>query len=202
MAASDTLFAEVVRASAAASASPIRVDPRPLRTGMDAKGGEWLGGRADANDLALDSAGVAELVPLDMIKPDSASLANVPDEMVRQRSRVLSRMGLVETDAMEDSRCPGIMLPPGRKRDLTACPVAGQFTSVMLSMPRPGGAYWPGVVDEREEGRRQGHWTIRVVERSMEPRGSSTVVVDYVVEPKLDRHGWVVVKRVPLFVIE
>jgi hypothetical protein len=196
IAADTALFAAVVRAIPALPKVPVRVDPRVLRGRQELYRPE----ARPAGDLSITRAELDRLVPRDVFFPDSTALVPVDARMLRLRSAVLSARGIAETDALRDARCPGAGVEPGRDR--SACPREGQFTSAILAEPRPGGAYWPGVVDEREAGRGRGEWTVRVTERTMTPAGTSTGAADYVLVRDRETRRWRFVKRVLLLVLD
>lgn len=179
---SDTaLFAAVVRAIGNLGArEPVRIDPRPL-----------------AADPRITT-----------VRPEA--LADVPEEVVELRAAVLERMGIDQTDAVEDANCPGLMPPPGPK---PGCPQDESYHSVITGLPRPGGAHWPDAavaggyvkvpdVDEREPGLSLGYWSMRVITKSQFPNGGPGSAWDYVFGWDRESGEWQLVEKVPLFIQE
>lgn len=174
--ASDTaLFAAVVRELYSHPNEPAKVDPRPLR----ADPAIWL------------------------VAPEH--LADVRDSIVQQRSAVLDRLTIAETDAIADAGCEGGYPPDMSRARVPPCPAQGQYNSYALGLPRQGGAYmpegvFPASADAREEGRAQGHVSVRVIKRLMTPTGASGAVWDFIF--KQGRGGWRLVEKVNLLVID
>lgn len=204
LAADTSLFAAVVRE--AMKWSPvIRVDPRPLKSGINPANSDSVLARGDPETLMLSADAVKQLVPMALLQPDSNSFARVPPEVIRTRLEVLERLGVPTTDAVADARCRSGFLPPvpgDPPRDFSGCPAEGQYNSRVFSLPRPGGVYWPGRTDQRAEGLKKGYWTVRSTSRLMTPKGSSAGVHDYVVERTPGGKGWRVVETVPLLVVD
>jgi hypothetical protein len=192
------LFRLVVQAIPTLPRVPVRVDPRVLRVDQELHGNEP---RHDG-DLHVSLDELRRLIPQSIFFPDSTDLVRVPRRVLRMRSRVLRDLGVRETNALHDAGCPGVLVPIRPGRDTSACSRDGQFTSAILSEPREGGAYWPGVIDERAAGKERGEWTIRVTERGMDPTGSATDAVDYVVRRDVATRRWRLVKRVGLIIVE
>lgn len=130
----------------------------------------------------------------------SQNLAEVPPSVVQSRSEVLRRIGVPEVDAVNMPSCAGALVPLEFRPPGQTCPSKPILVAI-LGLPRPGGAYAPGYVDEREEGAKQGYWSIRVIERSMDPKGSSTTISDYVVQLD-DEKGWKLVKKHGLLAVD
>lgn len=176
---SDTaVVAAVVQAVRASRAhdSPIRVDPRPL-----------------SNDPGV-------------IEVNRLTVQDGPVEIVAGRTRLLRRLGAVQANAEEDFRCSGrygtpavplpgaAPVPDSIRRRNDPCLALGRFLSVILGVPRPGGPYFPPrSIDERGEGRLQGHWTVRMIQSD----GGGFEVFDVV----LSRQGgaWQVVEKRSLY---
>jgi hypothetical protein len=155
--------------------------------------------------MTLDSVALSRLVPVDIIAPTATSLAKESPDVIRRRRDVLRQLGVHETDALADALCPGALVyptPEVKRRWAAACPKGKQYVSVILSQPRPGGAYWPGFIDERASGRAKGQWTVRATRRTMTADGSSAAVYDYVAEPAADGKGWRIVKTVQLLITD
>lgn len=96
--------------------------------------------------------------------------------------------------------CPGMLEVPPDLRETgkphPACP-AQAYTVAILGLPRRGGAY---SIDERQQGG-DDIWSVRVIQRHLEPTGVNMVASDVVVE-RTSVSGWKVMKVVPLFVVE
>ena len=182
-AADTSLFAAAVRAIYDGPVEGfLRVDPRPLR--------------ADPKLVTLNSA-LARAVP-DRVTASSSPLAEVPAEVIRRRSEVLERLGVRQTDALDRPACAGLVPWDRRPSIREGCPKEGQIKVAILGVPRPGGAYPPSSLDEREEGLRQGYWTVRVIEKLLGPQGATSTTSDFVFEENADGTGWRLVKRVGL----
>lgn len=204
-----SLFSAVVHQlmERALVAVPIRVDSRTLRHEGSALPADSVFKRAGAESMTLDSMALSRLVPVDLIAPTAMSLAKEPPEVIRRRRNVLKQLGVQETNALADALCPGALVfptpkPEMERRRAASCPKGKRFVSVILSQPRPGGAYWPGFIDERASGRSKGQWTVRATQRTMTADGSSTAVYDYVAEPTPSGKGWKIVKAVQLLITD
>ncbi len=141
---------------------PVRIDPRPLPADPDIVSLHSL--QAIVPDHVTD---LADTVPI-----PAASHA---------RMSTLRAFAIDTTNAWEDAKCPGVMIPPTpevRERKRQRCP-PDAYESVVIAAPRPGGAFWPGNVDEREKypGR---VFTVRVISRDVTPSGSVEASYDYV----------------------
>jgi hypothetical protein len=137
----------------------------------------------------------------------SAIVLSAPNPgVVEERARVLERWGAIRSDAVEDFRCQGLGTPippspeprlpvPDSSRERFAnCIAKGSYTSLVLGIPRPGGPYYPpGGIDAREDGRRKGYWTVRVLS------SSSVGFVGYDVVLAPDAGRWGVVEWRPLY---
>lgn len=159
------LFANVVEslAKSATPLQPLRVDPRPL-------------------------AGDPEIVSLfrlpeslQMGKGASAgSLAERVGTEFEARRRVLANRGTRETDAFNDAKCPGAMLPSvgeTLEERRAYCPEGAGFYSAIVTMPRKGGAYVPGRIDERAQ---TDLFTVRAIVRLVSSSGSAESASDFV----------------------
>jgi hypothetical protein len=181
------LFAAVVRhaTSNANPFAPYRIDPHPLK--------------ADPTITA----------------PTLKSLADVPREVVELRRAVLIRMGIVQTDAVEDFKCPGIDIPPPgmEPRHRVGCPEVGAFTSVSMGLPRPGGPYWPNAsvaggmvqvpdVDEREPGLSLGYWSVRLIRKQVDSTGGSHSVRDLVFKRDPKSGAWTFVAEKVFYIAD
>lgn len=174
---STTLLSVVVRTIVRQEASPVRVDPRPLRANPH--------------------------MGLFIHREDFIS---VPEEVVKQRAGVLAWLGIEQFTLFEDDGCgtgPGGM-PPAPPEDSAASEAVLRErlakkalpTCVLVGLPRPGGAHYPpGGVDESERGLQEGHMTTRVVTIG---RGDARNVYDVVAAPEPGGNGWKVVKVVRL----
>jgi hypothetical protein len=182
------LFAAVVRSLQREPSFELRVDPRPLRV--------------DPRLVTLRSFNVMP----DRVDPDAQlnPLADGASGVLAARATFLRSVDLATTDALVDSRCPGVMLPvlPGSNpwRD-NGCPSSGSYRSVLIATPRAGPAYWPGNVDHRAQFAGRHVYTVRVIERDMTPRGSVEESSDYVFERDA-RQRWVAIERVRLLLVE
>lgn len=141
---------------------PLRIDPRPLP--------------ADPDIVSLHS--LQSIVP-DRVR-DLADTVSIPAAGPARMS-ALHALAIDTTDAWEDAKCPGVMIPPSpdvRERKRERCP-SDAYNSAVIASPRPGGAFWPGNLDERDKypGR---VFTIRVISRDVSPRGSVEASYDYV----------------------
>jgi hypothetical protein len=183
-----SLLGAVLRHVVEGSGMPVRVDPRPLNP--------------DPALVELKRS-VAAAVP-DRVSSVRDPLAATTRRVLSRRSRVISRLGLREADAFSYPNCPGIMfsapvLNRVERRPGNDCP-AEQFSAVIVSVPRAGGAYWPGNLDQRHATPR-GAWSVRVITRDLGPLGASSGAYDYVAER--DRSGsWRIVKVVSLLIVE
>jgi len=182
------LFAEVISHLGRDAAIALRVDPRPLRP--------------DAELVTLTDLGPVlpqRIGPFAQADP----LAVVHADVMATREATLRRASIQQTDALADARCPGVMMVPSedlesRKRDV--CP-STSFLSVALALPRAGGPWWPGHVDQRTQFADRDVVSIRVISRHMTPRGSSEAAADYVFE-RTAHGGWSLVEVVRLLVVE
>jgi hypothetical protein len=154
------LFAAVARAvdSAHAELKPfVEIDPRPLKPDPD------------------------------VMVPIAASFADVGRAAVEARAGVLRRLGIRQVDAAALPPCPGVLsftaTEEERRRN---CPRDTTLTAA-VGLPRPGGAYFPGGLDEREQGARRGHHAVRVLAIRRMPHGFNGIVYDYVMEKRSGR---------------
>jgi hypothetical protein len=131
----------------------------------------------------------------------SQNLAEVPPSVVQSRSEVLRRLGVPEVDAVNMPGCAGALVPPEFRPPGQNCPSKPILVAI-LGLPRPGGAYAPRYVDERDEGARRGYWSIRVIQSFMGPKGSSETIYDYVVQRGDGGRGWKLVKKHGLVVTD
>jgi hypothetical protein len=182
------LFAEVISHLGRDAAIAVRVDPRPLRP--------------DAELVTLTDLG--HVLP-QRISPRAQAdpLAVVHADVMATREATLRRASIQQTNALADARCPGIMMVPSKdldslKRD--ACP-STPFLSVVLALPRAGGPWWPGHLDQRTQFADRHAVSIRVIARHMTLRGSTESAADYVFE--IGAQGrWSLVEVVSLLVVE
>lgn len=166
----------------------LRVDPRPLK-----------------HDPGLVTLKGLESVIPDRVAPEAhyAPLADSRDAVTQARRNLLIELGIAETDAFKDSRCPGAMIPPSpevdeRKRE--RCP-STRYNSVIIALPREGGSYWPGNVDERNKYANRSVYSVRIIETSLHPRGSVEESIDYVFERQADNQ-WKLLDIRPLLIVE
>jgi hypothetical protein len=182
------LFAAVLRRITADTLVFVTVDPRPLRP-----------------DPLLVTLHYFDVIP-DRVDPEAQRnpFAPIDSALIRRRLNVLRSVGVPHADGLRDAGCPGIMLPrpPGSPRRASdACPAEGAYRSVVVAIPRRGGAYWPGNRDERAQYANREVYSVRVIERDLRPEGSVEVSSDYVFERG---SGGVVVflKQVRLLIVE
>lgn len=191
-------FAAVVEMIAASGAGNRYVDPRPLRLAPVANPDSVLA--TDPGPVVRDEI-VEALVPSSIVFPDSADLAAVPEAVVAKRQAILTEYDLREVDFFRDqAKCPGILVPPMQGVDRSQCPERSRVL-IILTVARPGGAYWPGGVDERDEGLVRGHWSILATVRAETQQGVWTNVEEFVVAPK-EAGAWQVVKRIVHLTVE
>jgi hypothetical protein len=169
-AADTSLFEAVVKAIDPDPSRGVRIDPRPL----------------EADPEAVRATG---------------HLADVPEALIEQRRAVLLRLGVAEVDYLGLGPCAGTMVPPGSgNADRTGCPARREFVAI-TGLPRPGGAYWSmSPIDEREEGRKQGYWAVRVLMQTRDPDGASGSAWDYVFRKA--HGGWELVKKQSLLSVD
>ncbi len=110
-------------------------------------------------------------------------LAHATDSKLARRARVGRRLGFGEGEIQAFSGCPGILLagPPERRGDRkppAGCP-SSEVVVVILSAPRPGGAYVPNGVDHRSTAP-EGAWTVRIIKRWLSEWGGSSTALDAV----------------------
>lgn len=164
----------------------LRVDPRPLKP--------------DPSIVELWPS-LAKSIP-DRVQAAPEPLAGMSPGVARRRSQVLARLNVSTTDAFAHPSCPGILLPPELQKNREPdrrCPKE-VYTAAILSLPRPGGAYWPGNLDQRDDGSHT-TWTVRVIRRNLEPVGAGTTALDYVVDHTCEGN-WQIRKVVPLVIME
>jgi hypothetical protein len=184
-----TLFAAVVHfLEDDPSGAPLRVDPRPLRP--------------DPRLVTLhDLTVVPELVDtVAQVRP----FAEVDEAVVARRSELIERLGRLQTDAVVDARCPGVLLPTGTavvERRRRHCPTEGSYRSAALALPRPGAPYWPGNVDERPRYEGVDVVSVRVIVRHLSAAGSVERSMDYVFA-YTSEHDVRYLKRTDLLIVE
>jgi hypothetical protein len=183
------LFEAVLRQiQAAPYRSTVRVDPRPLK-----------------NDPALVTLHrIYEIIP-ERVSPGAHAtlLADVGPDVLFARNDVLDKMELAQTDAWQDAKCHGVLVPPDPKAPNAKKPGCPQddYLSVLVALPRTGGAYWPENFDERPKYRKRNVRTVRVIERSVGPDGSVEASADYVFEWG-SGSAWRFIKRRALLIVE
>ena len=186
-----TLLSVIVRhvaGDAAAHHVALRIDPRPLK----------------ADPAIVELAPRVALAAPGLVSAIADPLAEVSVEAVDERARVLERTGIPAMDVYAHPACPGMLeIPPDLReggRTHPDCPTKA-FTVAILGLPRPGGAYWPGSrVDERQQNGRD-VWSVRMIQRHLQPAGVNMVASDVVVE-RTPAGIWRVVKVVPLLFVE
>ena len=182
----DRLFAAAIRHLEEDIQEEIRVDPRPMR-----------------NDPSIVSLHAITVVPERLMATKLVSVFSAHAGRVREaRERVLQDLDVRSTDAVRDARCPGVMVPPSPEvdeRKRAYCP-AQSYSSVVIALPRAGGPHWPGNVDRRDEYG-DGHYSVRVIVRSVGPKGSSEVASDIVFLVS-SPHSVTHVETVPLIIVE
>lgn len=155
---------------------PLRIDPRPLER--------------DNN----------------IVEPHPDNIDKGAELVVRERTRIAQQLGATLTDAWEDFRCvnPGAAPPPppAGTRDPAdgpdgTCAQKGQFQSLILGIPRPGGAYYPeGSIDERDH-HGDAVWTVRMLASGFD----GYVAYDIVLTPRPGSKVWLVLDRKILYSI-
>lgn len=177
------LFAAVVRAASREDLSRTRIDPRPLRS-----------------DTAVYIPSEYQPVPEGAQRHPSV-FADISPARLQQRREIVRRLGLQETDAAADMKCPGILTPPSRIVDRSACPPVGRFVSVIFSLPRRPNA--PDQIRLDSAGLRADRtWIVRSSSRGMSAEGGSTLASDYFVTRESTNQAWRVAKVVGLIYIE
>jgi hypothetical protein len=182
----------------------LRVDPRPL----------W-------RDPALVSLKHRRGAAPETADPGGPGwpLADAADWELEYRQAVLGMLGLAETDALRDARCPvrsAAPAPVNGGSTSAGCP-RESYRSVIIAPPREGGAYWPGTFDERTRyvtwPRSTTDWpgpagdtgstiiSIRVIATDLSPSGSVEQSWDYVFE-RSDWGGLRLLEVRPLYVVE
>lgn len=187
---SDTKLFELVVLQLANSpgVKELRVDPRPIR-----------------NDPALVTfSGVWRVIP-ERVSPDAqaAPLAEIPPAIIRSREAVLAHLQLGTTNVLSDARCPGFMIPPSpevdqRKAEL--CP-RDSYENAIIALPRKGGAYLPEGIDERNKYAPKTVYSVRVISRSMGPRGSVESSADFIFQ-EVGKNEWKLLERRNLLIVE
>lgn len=149
------------------------------------------------------------------IGPASRYLADVDPGKMAARRRVLKRLGIPSTNALDDEECYGALAyalsDSAERAELSKerCP-SERFTSVMVGTPRAGGSCWPGIrrisndlkapCEQRseEEIRATGKWTVRVAQTNLGPQGSTGTVSDYEFVYESGKKGWTLAATVRL----
>ena len=182
----ENLFAAAIRHLEEYVREEIRVDPRPMR-----------------NDPSIVSLHAITVVPERLVATRLDSVFSDATGRIREaRENVLEELDVRSADAVRDARCPGVMVPPSPEvdeRKRTYCP-SQSYSSVVMALPRAGGPHWPGNVDRRDEYG-DGHYSVRVIVRSVGPEGSSEVASDIVFlvsSPQSPTY----VETVPLIIVE
>ncbi len=134
-----------------------------------------------------------------IVEPQLHDLADAT-QIQSPRAELLARRRIRTTDSLEDRKCIEVDAAPNLTPHQRGCPASGLFKSVIIGLPRPGGAYYPPIVDELEAGEQQGHVSIRVVEVNVSPNHSAGTAYDYVMS-KGSAQAWKIVKKVPIHAI-
>ena len=172
----DTLFALTLGALVSGSAFPVKVDPRPLRP----------------------DAAVTEMV--------LESLAGYDSTTLHWRKDALRALGLHETDAIDATRCPGVLVPGSPAANEHQCSAAPALTAI-VALPRAGGAALANEIGTdaaphgaNSAGAAVSLWSVRSLERTTWPHAQTTLVADYVFA--WHDGAWQFVEKVPLLFIE
>lgn len=129
-----------------------------------------------------------------------ATLALITAAELDARRAVLREMKVGEGTYTGFGNCPGILVPPPPPPEVDTrkerCP-KDRSVSGAVALPRVGGAYLPpGYIDQREAGRAEGHFAVRVLLTWREPGGASMTAYDFVMAR--DSAEWRLVKKVGL----
>jgi hypothetical protein len=181
------LFRLVVEHLRDSSGDVLRVDPRPLR-----------------NDPRLVTLRAFDMIP-GRVEPGlwRDPLASVPASLINTRREALRKLRIAEIDGLNLEPCPGVLVPESPKVNelkLSRCPEKA-YRVLMVAIPRRGGSYWPGNFDERGKYLDRSIFTVRVIERSLSPQGSSEVSADYVFE-RMGMIEWRLLERRGLLIVE
>lgn len=153
----------------------LRVDPRPLAN--------------DPRIVTLHLSGVlTDIATVGTGVPTAAWSDTTTSHDIQRRLEALRTLKVTRTDAIEDAKCPGVLIPPSpaiEERKRATCPSA-PYRSVILSTPREGGAYWPNEVDERVKYQGRNVASLRLIVRSLSPHGSVESAWDFVFEWQSD----------------
>ncbi|MES2306988.1 MAG: hypothetical protein V4558_15915 [Gemmatimonadota bacterium] len=137
-----------------------------------------LGGDSNATD------------PLLVASTDAATARRFAEA----RRRVLHRLGVREGVIPSAADCPRMPVEADRK---TKCP-GTELQSLVVGIPRSGGAYFPfGGYDEREKGRLLGEWAVRVIIVYSTPGGSHLTGADVVI--RREKGQWMFQRVIVLF---
>ena len=178
------LFPLVIKALSDSTTGELRVDPRPLNP--------------DPRLVVLEQS-LADVAPTAVTSPNGP-LLEVDEALIKRRTEVLATLGVLIGDALSDNLCSGAMVAPSPGTDhakKTNCPPT-EYRSAVVALPRQGGVFWPGNVDERD--RNDGDvWSVRVITQDVGPTGKVAVTIDYVF---IRKGTWRLVEARPLFILE
>lgn len=162
------------------SAPSFRVDPRPLIT--------------DPTLVTFFSLGDAAPPGIGDKAPESPFMSDT--SLVNARRRTLERLRVSPADALDDLGCT-----PQRSEtwpQAASCAGATGFSTLTVGLPRGGGPFAPGIVDDRKAFEGRDVVSVRVVQRTVTRSGITEFSADYVYER--ESTGRIVfVKRVRLF---
>lgn len=177
-AAADTaLMAETIRVIRAQSSAELRVDARPL-----------------SPDTAVYTAGLER--PLSTgASVSQAPFALIDSSRLELRRDVIRKLALMETDATKDELCPALGRPPDVPVDLSRCPPAPGFRSLVLGVPRD--VPLPGQTANSER-----RVKVRASIRSLGPLGGTTAVADYLLLKRNRGAEWNLVEIEPVVFID
>jgi hypothetical protein len=166
-----------------ASKTELRIDPRPMKP--------------DPTIVSLRPIGAALGFGT---APDSIYDNSYP-VLQGSRSRALGRGSVRSTDATLTLQCPGVLRrsnPEIRDERARHCPRDTRYEA-LIALPRAGGPFIPGGVDERATFG-DGVFTVRVIVRTLGPQGVSESCDDRVF--RFIDGAWKLVVRRDLLVVE
>ncbi len=128
---------------------------------------------------------------------DAATRAAASPERVRANERALEALRVAAGDASRYAGCPGVLVAP--PKSTAGCPKE-LLLLVAIGLPRRGGPFLPGSVDERARYAGREVVAVRAIEETVGPLGKSTEMVDYVMSRA--GGGWRLVERRGLLYVE
>jgi hypothetical protein len=132
-----------------------------------------------------------------IVEIHSESYASVPPQVIEKRTEVLRELNVDETtDASLRGCASATTAPPpvGVEDPKSRCPEKPIYLAA-ISLPRSGGAYFPGTpIDNRDEGKRRGQVSERVLLTQLSKAGASTRVYDFVLQR--GPGGWTIHSKV------